>query len=141
LKVPQKIRDAVLLQRMEANSVAMLCKDVVVERVGACISKEDLYRAYTSWCQCSGFKALSMICFAKELKRVYPNLSESKTPVGYINFDGRTLQTRVNSWAGILIPAEKLQRYVVNHDRVISGEIGAVSPVNASNDAQLELAA
>lgn len=141
LKVPQKIRDAVKLQRMEANSVAMLCKEVVVEQVGASISKEDLYRAYIAWCKRSGFRPLSVICFAKELKRVYPHLSESKTPVGYINFDGRVLQARVNAWSGILIPAEKLHRYVANNDRVISGEIGAVSPGNASNDAQLDLAA
>ncbi len=134
LKVPNQIRDAVKRQRKEANSVAMFCQEVVVKEAGTCVSKDDLYQAYGIWCRKSGSKAMSQICFAKELKRLMPELSESKSRVGYVNLQGRTLQSRVNVWSSLYIPAERLERQVSSTSHIVSGAIGSVEATAASND-------
>lgn len=108
--VPKQVREATAVVRLEANSTAMFCSEVLERRDDCYISKDDLYQAYSAWCKRNGYRALSMINFAKELKRSFPEARESKSRSGYVDWRGKQVMTRVNVWTGIHIPADLVER-------------------------------
>lgn len=110
LHVPAQVKEATAGVRREANSAAMFLSEAVEQRDDCYISKDDLYQAYATWCKRNGYKALSVINFAKDLKRSLTDVRESKSKTGYVDWRGRVVLTRVNVWMGIHIPADRVER-------------------------------
>lgn len=127
LVVPKVVREATAIIRLEANSTAMFCSAVVERRDDQYVSKDDLYQAYSTWCKRNGYKAVGLINFAKELKRSVPEVGESKSRNGYVDWRGREVLTRVNVWTGIHVPEDQVEREVnVNGRReVLTSAIGS----------------
>jgi len=112
LVVPEQIREATKMVRLEANSTAMFCSEVIERETCYYISKDDLYQSYNVWCKRNGYRAMSLINFAKELKRSISEVGESKSRQGYVDWRGRSVMTRVNVWSGIHIPEDRVEREV-----------------------------
>lgn len=127
LIVPKKVRDATATIRLEANSSAMFCSSVVEKRDDRYVSKDDLYQAYRAWCKHNGYKPVGNILFAKELKRSIPEIGESKSRNGYVNWRGREVLVRANVWTGIHIPEGLVEREALVNGRreVLAGAIGS----------------
>ncbi len=127
LTVPAQVREATAGVRRESNSAAMFVSEAVEQRDDSYIAKDDLYQAYATWCKRNGYKALSVINFAKDLKRALTEVRESKSKSGYVDWRGRVVLTRVNVWTGIHIPADRVEREVNVDGRrvVIADAIGS----------------
>lgn len=127
LVVPKQVRDATATVRLEANSAAMFCGAAVEKRDDHYVSKDDIYQAYKSWCKHNGYRPVGNINFAKELKRSIPEIGESKSRSGYVNWRGREVMTRANVWTGIHVPEGLVEREVLMNGRreVITGAIGS----------------
>lgn len=127
LVVPKQVRDATTTVRLEANSSAMFCSVTVEKRDDSYVSKDDLYQAYRAWCKHNGYKPVSNINFAKELKRSIPEIGESKSRGGYVNWRGQEAMTRANVWTGIHVPEGLVEREVVVNGRrvVLASAVGS----------------
>lgn len=127
LVVPKQVRDATTTVRLEANSSAMFCSVTVEKRDDSYVSKDDLYQAYRAWCKHNGYKPVSNINFAKELKRSIPEIGESKSRSGYVNWRGQEAMTRANVWTGIHVPEGLVEREVVVNGRrvVLASAVGS----------------
>ena len=70
---------------------------------------------------------MSLINFAKELKRSITEVGESKSRQGYVDWRGRSVMTRVNVWTGIHIPEDRVEREVnvSGHREVLTSAIGS----------------
>jgi P4 family phage/plasmid primase-like protien len=127
LVVPAQVKEATAEARREANSAAMFVCEAIEQRDDCYIAKDDLYQAYATWCKRNGYRALSVINFAKDLKRSLTDVRESKSKRGYVDWRGRVVLTRVNVWAGIHIPVDRIEREVNVDGRrvVIADAIGS----------------
>lgn len=122
--------------RTDNNSVALFVDDAVKQSPHATIAKSDLYHAFRLWCTSRGYKVMSEVNFGKELRRLGLAIRDGKTRAGYIDIEGRSLNSRLNAYQGLMIPAERIYRDIQldgNRSRV-SGAIGIELSNDAAND-------
>lgn len=112
LFVPASVAATSARLRLDNNCVAMFAQDCTEAEGDAVISKSDLYRAFQCWCGERGYKAVSEVNFGKDLRRAVPGLKDAKTRTGYTDIEGRRISSRLNAYAGLHVPAERITRDV-----------------------------
>ena len=65
--------------RKANNNVRSFVDDACMLEVSSSIEKAILYAVYKNYCEDSGFKRLSINQFGRELRRAYPQITESRT--------------------------------------------------------------
>ncbi|SMF52440.1 DNA primase family protein [Pseudogulbenkiania subflava] len=116
LVVPTSVTASGSRLRQENNAIALFVEDAVQLHKEAVIAKGDLYKAFKLWCLSHGHKVMSEVNFGKELRRLKLDLRDAKTPAGYVDIEGYRLNSRLNAYRGLMIPAERISREIQHGD-------------------------
>jgi len=73
---PASVDAEVNAYRSENDNVRIFFDECCELRVGAMVSKEQLYKSYEKWCHAGNYRAISRNKFNNHIKNVYPSVRE-----------------------------------------------------------------
>ncbi len=64
--------------QVESSSARLFLTEKCVAIVNCAVDTTTLYNYYSTYCHCSGLRALSIVSFGKELKKVFPDVVKTR---------------------------------------------------------------